>query len=552
MIQPTLWGSDILINTITAGSQNKVKLASLGNGSFVAVWEDASGPTHDIKAQIFNADGSKRSGEFTVNKAAEWAESNPVVTALSDGRFVVAWESRDEDTDTDNLYGRIFNASGSPAGSDFLINVAAHKDRASNPTITATAKGGFAVTYEAYIGRQNDRATDLYTRSFDKYGHALSKGRIASLYTSYDQTNAATISLKDGRYMVFYMDEGRHDYKVYGRLFNANGAPVSSKEIVFSPPGDQGYPSATALSDGRVVVTWLERNFSIKAQIVKPDGSKSGGVFTIYAAGNGVIHKHATITALADGGFAVVSKLNESDEKLIVTTFNKLGHRTSADTVIRTEDDAHRFGSSLSVKTLPDGRLVVSWDEWDYAADGTSDLNVHAQIVDPRGKGIVLTGKAASEQFYGTRFGDVIKGAAGHDKIRGEARNDKLFGGAGADKVWGGTGNDLLSGGTGKDVFVFDTRPDGKHNADRILDFSVADDMIYLDHAVYTQLAIGKLGKANFAFGAKAKDANDLVGYNKTTGEVWYDSNGNQAGGHVTFAWLKAGLSVTHADFAVI
>jgi len=60
------------------------------------------------------------------------------------------------------------------------------------------------------------------------------------------------------------------------------------------------------------------------------------------------------------------------------------------------------------------------------------------------------------------------------------------------------------------------------------------------------------LNKAYFVVSAVAKDANDFVGYNSKTGDLWYDANGNAAGGQVAFANIGAHKTITSLDLYVI
>jgi Ca2+-binding RTX toxin-like protein len=108
--------------------------------------------------------------------------------------------------------------------------------------------------------------------------------------------------------------------------------------------------------------------------------------------------------------------------------------------------------------------------------------------------------------------------------LRGTAHADRLSGQAGNDTLYGGAGKDVLTGGSGKDVFVFDTRPDTKKNVDKITDFSVTDDSIWLDNKVFAKLGKGtaahpgKLNKAFFTLGDHAKDKNDHLIYDSKKG----------------------------------
>ena len=82
----------------------------------------------------------------------------------------------------------------------------------------------------------------------------------------------------------------------------------------------------------------------------------------------------------------------------------------------------------------------------------------------------------------------------------------------------------------------------------------VNDDTIQLENAAYTKLTTtGTLVAGQFRIGSKALDANDFVIYNKATGVLLYDADGNGANAAaVQVAILSAGLNMTNADFVVI
>ena len=90
---------------------------------------------------------------------------------------------------------------------------------------------------------------------------------------------------------------------------------------------------------------------------------------------------------------------------------------------------------------------------------------------------------------------------------------------------------------------------------DRITDFRNAqgdNDTIRLENAVFTGLANGNLSTAAFRQGTQAADADDRVVYNNTTGELFFDADGNGAGAQVLFAVLDNPITLSNADFVVI
>ena len=82
----------------------------------------------------------------------------------------------------------------------------------------------------------------------------------------------------------------------------------------------------------------------------------------------------------------------------------------------------------------------------------------------------------------------------------------------------------------------------------------MVDDTIELENAIFTALgtATGTLGAGAFVIGAAAVDAADRIVYNSGTGALFYDSNGNAAGGSVQIVTLATGFALTNNDFLII
>lgn len=162
------------------------------------------------------------------------------------------------------------------------------------------------------------------------------------------------------------------------------------------------------------------------------------------------------------------------------------------------------------------------------------------------------------DTLIGTAKADGLTGTAGRDSIKGLAGNDALVGNTGNDTLYGDAGKDVLNGGTGQDVFVFDSKPNKKTNLDKVADFKVVDDSIWLENKIFTKLgkkgsesAPAQLKKSMFAL-EKAKDNDDYVIYSKKTGKLYYDVDGSGAKAAVEIATLSKKLAMTYKDFFVI
>jgi serralysin len=170
--------------------------------------------------------------------------------------------------------------------------------------------------------------------------------------------------------------------------------------------------------------------------------------------------------------------------------------------------------------------------------------------------GFTIANKVVIERAIGGAGSDTITGNAAANMLSGGNGNDKLLGVAGNDSLLGGLGNDTLAGGANNDAFVFNTGLNAATNKDTIADFANLagnNDNFQLDNAVFATLgAVGALVGAFFRLGTAALDANDHIIYNKPTGALVYDTNGNVAGGATLFATLTNKPTLTAGDFVVI
>ena len=471
MATPAFFGPELHVNTTTVNDQDAPSITALANGKFVAVWEDSSEIGGDlifasVRGQVFNADGTKAGGEFLVNQTTAGFQGNPDVTALADGRFVVAWDhsSFNEVTGTVEfgIKGRFYGVDGSPASNEFSVSTISDKS-AEKPIIAAGPGGGFLISW---THRFSNDDLDIHARAFDAAGNALSGEFGVDNTGPIDEDHSAIVALANANYVVTWEDEGspgetdgsdshlrakillrqrRHrrrrvhrqfddrgktgragDYAplgrqfrrhleqqrqhagvfepgIRGRVFSQAGAPVGNDFLIENDAETEDQPAVTALADGQFMVAW--RNDEGQSDTDGSVGHIRGRIFT--AAG------------------AV------SDEFLVNTTKN---------------------GDQREVKltTLTDGRFVATWAGVGEN-QGDAGSAVRGQIFDARTKAVNLTGTTLNDDWVGTKFVDVMNGKDGDDRIEGGAGDDFLIGGAGADTVSGGDGADLISGDGGND-----------------------------------------------------------------------------------------------------
>lgn len=146
--------------------------------------------------------------------------------------------------------------------------------------------------------------------------------------------------------------------------------------------------------------------------------------------------------------------------------------------------------------------------------------------------------------------GGEVFGDAGNDTLLGGKFVDRFDGGADNDKLTGGLAKDILTGGTGLDQFIFNSKTEC---GDTITDFTVIDDTILLKASAFGGLPKGTLSSAAFHASTTglAHDASDRFIYETDVDKLWYDANGNAAGGRILVADIN-NVNFTRADILLI
>jgi hypothetical protein len=133
-------------------------VAQAADGHFVAVWVDQG-----VKARLFNADGTPRSGPITV-AGSSGADEGPTVAMNAAGGFVVAYTHRFGATDRD-IYAQAFRPDGSPR-TGRVFAAALWLDEWA-PSAGIDSGGNFAI---AYTQQTTSRRTDVEVGRFDADG----------------------------------------------------------------------------------------------------------------------------------------------------------------------------------------------------------------------------------------------------------------------------------------------------------------------------------------------------------------------------------------------
>jgi len=250
--------SDLLVNTYTNSHRIDPAVTCLNDGNVVVVWSsfDQDGSMQGVYSQRFSPSGQKMGAETQVNQTTAYNQRTPVVSSLSDGRFVVSWISEQQRFQNSvDIYARFFSSSGVPAGNEFLVNT--DTNICANPAVAAASDGSFAVAWgqKDLVVRSN--SWDIFSRTVSSTG---SGGNVLRVNThTYGDQFAPKISSVGTDYLVVWTSLGQDGSRdgVFGQFFRGSGAFIGSEFVVNTTTASQQIHPAVA-SDGvsRFLVGW--------------------------------------------------------------------------------------------------------------------------------------------------------------------------------------------------------------------------------------------------------------------------------------------------------
>jgi Ca2+-binding RTX toxin-like protein len=248
-------GGEFRLNTNTSAAQEFGDITGLAGGGFVATWRttdsSADGSDQAVKAQIFDAAGARIGTEFLVNSATLGFQYSPNITALASGGFVVTWYTTDpaQDGSSGAIKAQIFSATGAKVGAEFLVN-SQGADNQSDPVVTALPGGGFMVAWTTANAAQDGSSLAVKAQAFDSSGAKAGGEILVNTLATGAQFLQDIATLADGSVVVTWTSESGDGsgYAVRAQIFEPNRAPT-----IVSDGG--GSSAAFSIDEGETAIT---------------------------------------------------------------------------------------------------------------------------------------------------------------------------------------------------------------------------------------------------------------------------------------------------------
>ncbi|MCP4382588.1 MAG: calcium-binding protein, partial [Hyphomicrobiales bacterium] len=357
------------------------EIAGLDNGRFVIAAVSAGA---QVVVQITENDGSPVSGPLELESSADFVDG-VTITALANGRFVVAWRANDAGDST--IRGQLFNADGTLIGEEFLASTGIF---ARDPTITGLPDGRFFIAWEGVDSSSNG----IRGQMFDPDGNKVGFEHIINATTEERQASVSVTTLADGRIAVVWDDSSNDDAvgdEIRGQILDPRTEPVSLR-------GGAEHDSlvgtflADTLKGGRGPDLLLGENGN---DVVHGGRGKD----TIFGGGGNDLLRGGRGNDALDGGFGFdKSKGGRGDDTHVIDS--------TGDTVVERAGE----GTDTVVSASVDLNLKTHDNVEDAKATGTADLS--------------LKGSAGKNKLVGNAGDNRIKGLADADKLKGRDGDD--------------------------------------------------------------------------------------------------------------------------------
>ncbi len=420
-------------------------LGPIGSGSSIAAFDsggfvvtsvlqdpDEFGLAGDILMQRYNAAGAKVGAEFVVNITTSRPQQSPSVAVLSDGGFVVIWQS--PATGGNNILARRFDANGVAIGGELRINTADGNVSLSSVVtpIVALDDGGYVVKWKG-SGSSNG---EIFTQRVDADG-SLSTFEISGT-TANDTLNAGFGTKLFGL--------GGNDTLNGDQMFGGDGNDTyivdSTRDRAIEQSGSAGGVDTVRSSVNHALGSNVENLILTGTAYLSGTGNDIANVITGNVGSNTLTGNGGDDVLDAGAGNDTLSGGDGRDTLIGGTGVDKMSGGTG--------DDTYYVDNVTDQVTEVDNAANGGVDKVFSSVSFT--LKSHVENLSLTGTGNI--------DGTGNGIDNVIVGNTGNNQLRGGAGNDTLTGAAGDDLLYGETGADRMTGGSGNDTYFVDNTSD--------------------------------------------------------------------------------------------
>jgi hypothetical protein len=358
-------GSEFQVHTYTQGSQSRATAAMDAQGDFVVVWdEQRDGGVYGVFGRRFDSAGTAQGADFQVNTWTLDSQREASLAMESDGDFIVAWESFNQDGFSVGVFAQRFDSAGLAKGNEFQVS-AYTTGYQEKPVVAIDGDGDFVVAW---------RAPEIVVRRFDAAGVPQAGEIQVTTYTLDPQTRLDVAMAGSGAFVITWDNSGQdgQGWGAFARRFDAAGAPQAVEfQVTLYTRADQRYPRVAADAAGDFVVAWQSDGYSqgypdIFARLFSAPGVAQAPLQVndkLSIIGLPAIQAHPDIAMESDGGFVVswdsAGGLDGDLAGVFARRFNAGGTARTAEAQVNSYTTSQQSASSVAINE--NGDFVIVW-----------------------------------------------------------------------------------------------------------------------------------------------------------------------------------------------
>eukprot|EP01060_Flectonema_neradi_P034641 TRINITY_DN614_c0_g1_i4.p1 TRINITY_DN614_c0_g1~~TRINITY_DN614_c0_g1_i4.p1 ORF type:complete len:1255 (+),score=214.14 TRINITY_DN614_c0_g1_i4:520-4284(+) len=313
-----------------------------------------------------------------VNTVTRFDQKLPRIADLGDGGFVIVWESR-LITSGSSIVAQLYLSDGTTSGGEITLALSGGSEKYEYPDVAPHKDGGFVLCYQSY----RRQGTQILVQVFDPSASPVSAVLTAnpSITHPYDSVPRVSSSLTTGEYTVVW-HSFTTTYNIYRSTFSSSHVLTTTEEMVNSYTTSQQYhPDIAYLY---MLEPGTSEGFVITWQSEGEDGSH-GGIYASFEGGapfpvnteTDKAQRSPSIAAHTRGGFVIVwHSFALGSEGIFFQQYNADGTVKGSETQVHTS--ASTKAVRASVATLAAGSFAVTWTS-EYAALDDHGMGIFIQ-----------------------------------------------------------------------------------------------------------------------------------------------------------------------------
>jgi len=261
---------DFRVNDDSLGGENSAPVVEiLESGEVLIVWEDERNNIKNIYGQVYDSTGSALDSNFKVStNLSSVYEYDPAISSYGDSLLLIwAYGS-----------GQWLSANGLKEGTTFHLETGSY-----NPDVAVSDSGMFVIWHSDFWTGDHE----VYIMRFDFNGDSINKRMVINDDVSEEDQLRPCIAMNDSGYLIaVWEDERNGNCDIYGQLFTTSGDIIGGNFLI-NDDGESAYqydPSCAMDYEGNFVVVWWDErgtNYHVYGQKFNSSGDPLGGNFLI-------------------------------------------------------------------------------------------------------------------------------------------------------------------------------------------------------------------------------------------------------------------------------